>query len=167
MLLFQIILVFCIALTAFAAFSDARTFKIPNWISLLLILLYPVAVIFCPEKLDWVGGIMAATAILVVGFILFATRILGAGDVKFLTALGLWSGTALITPFLFSVAMAGGVLVVVMFIGAVIRNRGKKGSFLISFRETAGSKIPVPYGVAIAIGSTTIFYQYAMLAGLI
>ena len=63
-------------------------------------------------------------------------------------------------------AIAGGVLVAGMFSVSMLRNRGRGGSYIISFKETLKQKVSVPYGVAIAFGSSTIFYQYAVLIGL-
>ncbi len=151
----------------FAAQSDLRTYKIPNWISLVIILAFPVFVLTSPHQIDWIGSVLTALAMLVVGFGLFAFRILGAGDVKLLAALGLWAGAEVVLLFLFAVAVAGGLLVACMFVYSMLRNRGKGGSYVISFQETLKQKVPVPYGVAIALGSITIFYQHAMHSGLI
>ncbi len=163
--LFIASIVSALLLTLYAAFSDFRTYKIPNWISLLLISIYPVAVLSSPMELDWTGGLISGGSVLFIGFILFAFKIIGAGDVKLASVIGLWAGTGLISIFLFTTALAGGVIVSVMFAGAVLRNRGSGGSFSISLQETLGEKTPVPYGVAIAIGSSFVFYHYASLSG--
>jgi len=151
-------------LTIYAAISDYQIFKIPNWISLALLLLYPAAVLTSPTEVDWIYGVIVGGGVLVVGFGIFAFGGLGGGDVKLLVALSVWAGVKLLAPFLFAVVITGGFLVVFILIRESRRNPKSNGTILENIRSSILSRTPVPYGVAIAAGSVVIFFHYATQA---
>ena len=74
-----------------AALNDLYEFKIPNWVSLMMVASFFVAGIAMRAP---ASAIFEATMIgfgaLVVGFILFARNIFGGGDAKLLAATVLW-----------------------------------------------------------------------------
>ncbi|MEP3244567.1 MAG: prepilin peptidase [Sneathiella sp.] len=151
--------------TLWAAWSDFRSLTIPNWISVGILLLFPLVIVTSPMAIQWYWSIAVFAAVLASGFLLFALKALGGGDVKLISVLSLWAGVDKVLPFLMATVLVGGVLVAIMFVNNVVRNKGKGGSYLISARETLSDKAPVPYGIAIAFGSFPIFYHYASLSG--
>lgn len=146
--------------TLWAAVSDWRSLKIPNYISLIIIAIYPAVVLLSPVQIPWISGLMVAAVMFGIGFLLFVLGSFGGGDVKLLVALSLWAGQDKIFPFLVAVVLAGGVLVLALlvkeaFFGA--DGLSKRGRIKAALR----AKMPVPYGVAIAAGSLVIFGSYA------
>lgn len=156
-----------LAMSLYAAYSDWRRYTIPNFISLIVIALYPVAVLTAPGEIDWLFSLLTAAIVFAVGFTLFAVGFLGGGDVKIFTALSLWSGPALILPFLVAVVLAGGILVFVVIAREAIKQAPEKGGFFRGARSAVKSKTPVPYGVAIAFGSLFIFFSYLNAASIL
>lgn len=142
-----------------AAANDVYEFKIPNWISIVLVVAYFGAgsgLGAAPGQL--LEGALLGCAALAVGFALFAFRILGGGDAKLLAACAPWLGLSALGPFLVNVAFAGAALAI----------------FLITFRRTPALPIyaqapwllrlhqrprDIPYGVAIAGGGVLSFQQ--------
>jgi len=91
-----------------AAISDLRTMRIPNWISLALVALFALWSIF--GFIDAPGAhVLVALGVLLVTFGLFAANWLGAGDAKLLAALALWMGPQHIALFVGLVAILGGI----------------------------------------------------------
>ncbi|MBE7637853.1 hypothetical protein GUA87_13435 [Sneathiella sp. P13V-1] len=147
-------------LTMLAAYSDWKSYKIPNYISLALIALFPVVFWLSPVEISWIDSLIVAGVTFVVGFILFAIGGFGGGDVKLIVALSLWAGSQFIVPFMVAMVLAGGGLVIVVLIREVIRG-DKELSVRARVKASLRAKTPVPYGVAIALGSLVIFYRYA------
>ena len=138
-----------LAMLAWAACSDAATFKIPNAATVGLLLLYPVHVIASPAATGWIAASGIASLVFAVGLILFARGLWGGGDVKLLTAVALWAGPHGIVPVLLVIAMAGGALALLA------------GTMLYLHRWRAAAEnapavagMPLPYGVAIACGGS-------------
>jgi len=100
-----------VALIAFAAYTDATSFRIPNRITAGLAALYPAWVVSSPLPIDWTAALAVTGGVFAVGFMLFAARVVGGGDVKLLAAAALWAGPGLILDFLLVAAVAGGALV--------------------------------------------------------
>lgn len=75
----------------YASWSDLKSMRIPNWVSIALLGVWLVlALIFLPLiSIGW--HLLAALCIFVIGFFLNATGNMGGGDVKLATA---------ITPFI-------------------------------------------------------------------
>ena len=159
--LFLCIVLAALLLTIYAAISDYKSLKIPNWISVGLLLLYPAVVLTSPTEVDWFYGLIVGGAVFVVGFCIFALGGLGGGDVKLLVALSVWSGLGLLIPFLLSVVITGGLLVIFILIREGRNNPKGNGTLLGNMRSAMRSRTPVPYGVAIGFGSVVIFYHYA------
>lgn len=122
-----------------AAFTDIRRRQIDNWLNASIALGAPL--FWWATGLSmWPGvalqlGLALATFAVLAG--LFAIRAMGGGDVKLLTALALWLPAILFIRLLLVMAIAGGVLTVVL------------GMWHISRRRTG--RLKIPYGVAIAV----------------
>jgi len=142
-----------VALVAFAAYTDATSFRISNRITTGLAALYPAWVVSSPIPVDWTAALAVAGGVFAVGFALFAAKAVGGGDVKLLAAAALWAGPGMILDFLLVAAITGGALALVMATGArfsVARVCEMCGA--VPLRDAVlGSA--VPYGIAIATGA--------------
>jgi len=125
--------------------TDLREMIIPNWISAAVPLLFiPAAWL---AGMDWavIGGhAVAFLAAFAVCFALFYLNVFGGGDAKLIPGVVLWLGPAAVMPFLFGMALVGGLLGLIL---VVARNTLPAGSLVI-MQKTSG----VPYAVAIAAG---------------
>ncbi len=142
-----------------AGTGDALSMRIPNWLTLLIAILFiPMALL---TGMPWsLIGIHLAVGfgLFVVGFALFALGLFGGGDSKLLAAAGLWLGWADLMPFLVMTAFAGGVLALCVGIWSAINvsSEIKDGSI---FKHLGSIKPNVPYGYAFAIGAILAFPQ--------
>lgn len=146
-----------------AAKSDYKGYKIPNYISLIIIGAFVVTyggltlleqrdVFFKP-----IGMHLGSTfLVLMVSGAMFALKKLGAGDSKMATAIALWIGFSGLVPFLFYMSLSGGIIA-----GFSLYLQKKKpfaspteGSWIDVVQKGGGV---VPYGIAIAIGAFASF----------
>jgi prepilin peptidase CpaA len=147
----------CVLMVA-AAISDIRSYRIPNWVSAMIVVLFAVRTLIDPAGL--VASLTVGAVVLAAGFVLFTTRLLGAGDAKLLAALSLWVGPALIFEFLTATALAGGVAATaILFFGKgtgtpALASAGPGCTGPRDAPEINGKRVstPMPYGVAIVAG---------------
>ncbi len=137
-----------------AAWNDARRFRLPNVASLALVALFPVYGYFSPSSVAWAEHLVVALLVLGGGYILFLKNWAGAGDVKFAAALSLWAGPALTLHFLFVMAMAGGILSLGIGAMTLIRQKMAKDESAPTLAKT-----PVPYGIAIAVAGIVLLIR--------
>lgn len=130
-----------------AAVQDAVSMRITNTLSSAVILLALTAMALHGFAFPmWQNGALFF-ALLLVGTGVFATGNLGGGDVKLLAAIGLWFKLADAFWLLIAIAIAGGLLALVMIVGRrLIASAGGK-------RPSRGF---IPYGVAIVAGSAFV-----------
>jgi prepilin peptidase CpaA len=142
-----------------AGAGDALSMRIPNWLTVLIALLFfPMAMLTgMPVKMFSVHLLVGA-AMFVIGFGLFAAGLFGGGDAKLLAAAGLWLGWPDLMPFLVMTAFAGGglALCVGLWSAVNISSEVKDGTI---FRKLGAIKPNVPYGYAFAIGAILAFPQ--------
>ena len=142
-----------------AGTGDALSMRIPNWLTLLIALLFlPMAVM---TGMPWgmIGAhALVGSAMFAVGFVLFSLGLFGGGDAKLLAAAGLWLGWPDLVPFLVMTAFAGGALAVCVGLWSAINvaSEIKDGSI---FRHLGSIRPNVPYGYAFAIGAILAFPQ--------
>lgn len=123
-----------------AAFTDIRRRQIDNWLNAAIALGAPA--FWWASGLElWPGvaiqlGVALGAFALLAG--LFAMKVMGGGDVKLLSALALWIPFYEYMQLLLIMAIAGGLLTVLLVFWHVARRQR--------------DRIAVPYGVAIAIG---------------
>ena len=140
-----------------AGTGDALSMRIPNWLTLLIaVLFFPMAFLI---GMSWsmIGlHMLVGLGLFIVGFILFALGLFGGGDSKLLAAAGLWLGWADLIPFLVMTAFAGGVLALCVGIWSAINTTSeiKNGSI---FKHLGSIKPNVPYGYAFAVGAILAF----------
>ena len=121
-----------------AAFTDIRRRQIDNWLTAAIALSAPLfwwaSGLSMWPAIAWQLGVATVTFIILAG--MFALRVMGGGDVKLLTALALWIEPEWFLRLLIVMALAGGVLTIVL------------GAWHVARRQR--EKLAVPYGVAIA-----------------
>lgn len=141
-------LILAILLVA-AAVEDAVRLRISN-VTVLLVLVGAVvaALVVGPELRLW-QNLVVFLVLLAIGTPLFAAGKLGGGDVKLLAAAGLWFDLSGALWLLLAVALAGGVLALLVL---VVRSLGWSEEIrrrVVVLRPGGG----IPYGVAIAAGA--------------
>ena len=145
------ILAIAAAIFAAAAISDACSYRIPNYMCALLLLLFPVFVETAPRGIDWQQNLGVFGLVAISGFAMFLGHLAGAGDIKLLSVASLWAGPHLIAVLLVVTAIAGGLVSIAMAILTYTRQRrAHTGASTADF-----AKIPIPYGIAIAAGGLT------------
>lgn len=146
------------ALVLTAAFRDALSFTIPNWIPLALLAVFPVAGLAAGVPLPTLGLHLAVgLGALLIGMGMFAVRWMGGGDAKLIAAVALWLGWSAIPAFVLATAMAGGGLAIVLLTlrSAPMRPMVALGPGWVNRLAEEGQGIP--YGLAIAIGALAAF----------
>ena len=145
-----------------AAIWDVLTFKIPNWLTLLIAaLFFPMALATGLPLDGFVWHVAGGILLFAVGFIMFQFNLLGGGDAKMLAAGGLWFGMTNIYGFIILAALAGflqvSFMVAMSFIMlsldiADISDKSKRlWGKLVSMTPN------VPFGFAIALGGIVAF----------
>ncbi len=149
---------------AVAAHSDIKGMTIPNVHSVIIL----AAFVPCYGLL-WLGGYEAAFFPLmshVLSFVLvfvltaglFALKLIGAGDSKLASAYAIWMGVPGLVPFLFYMALAGGVLgLCALILKKYTPVKDPKPDSWVA--QVQGGANKVPYGVAIVIGALASFVK--------
>ncbi len=145
----------------FAALSDLVSLRIPNWLTGALAVGFPVAALFARiglsgHSVDWISHLEAGAGVFAVGAMLFACRILGGGDVKLLAAMALWCGIHLLVPLIFLTAVIGGIFALIVL---GLRQPVVQTAILAVLRRAPAflhAKMPIPYGIPIAIAGILI-----------
>ncbi|MFN7054407.1 prepilin peptidase [Hyphomonas sp.] len=153
-----------LALCLLAAGHDIHRLIIPNWLNLTIAGLFVPAAAVSGLPLEIIGGhLMAGALAFLIAFGLFAFRLFGGGDAKMIPAVVLWMGPAAALPFVFYMAIAGGVLaLLVLTVRRAMPAEALPGFIQAPFREESG----IPYGVAIAAGAFIAGSQSLLLSGL-
>lgn len=136
-----------------AALSDVRCYRIPNTLCAALALLFVIRAISAGPPFPFTHVIPAAL-IFAFGLVLFARNLMGGGDVKLLAAAVLWIPPALVPAQITAIAVSGAVLALLLLLARGIARRsafaeGGEGELPPLLQD----KAPVPYGVAIAVGT--------------
>jgi prepilin peptidase CpaA len=139
-----------------AAFNDACTYRIPNYMCLLLLALFPVFVATSPLPMDWQQNLGVFALVALSGFVMFLGHLVGAGDIKLLGVASLWAGPHYIAVLLVVTAITGGFLSIVM---AVITHRRQQRKSEEQRQQLA--RVPIPYGIAIAAGGLAMLGMIA------
>ena len=157
-----------------AAVTDARSRRIPNWLTGCGILLG----FGLHAALEGWSGVRFAAAGMGTGFALYlalyAVRALGAGDVKLMAAVGAFAGAANWLQIFMATAIAGGVAALILALAkgrlrTTVWNASFIASELLHFRAPyaanhsldvrSPASLSLPHGIAIALGVTfTCFY---------
>jgi prepilin peptidase CpaA len=134
-----------------AAISDFRTLRIPNYLTVALAVVFPLAALASGQHVDWLSHLEAGFAVFAGGAVLFALGYMGGGDVKLLAATALWAGLGQVVPLLATVAIVGGGFALIML---MLRHHFVQTVLLASLHRIpnfAQKQMPIPYGIPIAI----------------
>ncbi len=152
-----------LALLALACWTDLRSRRIPNWITVPGMLVGSVL-----NAVHGVAGLTGALLGVATAFLValpfFATGVLGGGDAKLLMAVGAFFGPVQFLWAALAIAVAGGVLALAeaarrRMLGPVLASCGRLLLAWLTVGPRAASgfgprqPLAVPYGVAIAAGS--------------
>lgn len=153
------------------ACTDIKSRRIPNYLTGPAIL----AGLLLHASLDgWRGLLTSLAAGLICGIIFLVFYLaggMGAGDVKLITAVGCIAGLSSIAYLLILTSIAGGVMGIVFALmrGKLKQTLGNVAALASHHKEEGlkphpdinilnASNLRLPYGVAIAAGSTITFY---------
>lgn len=149
------------ALLLYICYTDAKSYRIPNWVNALLLVLYPV-MLFCTYP--WQGEFVwwHPFAILAGGFalslLLLALNVMGAGDLKLLMVLAVWAGVKGIIPFVVLTGVYGGGLVLMLLVIRQLALFYYPVEKVETMPQQLRMKEPVPYGIGIAAGFLTLLW---------
>ena len=136
-----------------AVYTDARSYRIPNWISLALAGLFAIAVAAAvamgrAELMSFWPHVLIGGAILAATYLLYLFTRMGAGDAKIWAAIGLWTGFygLYVWTFMLGLAMAALALVLVILRRALPAGVGAKFEV---FRKGGG----VPLAIALCLSA--------------
>lgn len=139
----------------YAALRDFRAMEIPNWVSLL------IAVGFMVFAANHWGELLISYHLIVAGTLFAITFVfwwmgwLGGGDVKLLSAVGLWLGPGLSLPFIFILAVVSSALsVLLIIVRRAVRERDTSGLSASMHRVTEIARTGAcPYGIPICLAA--------------
>jgi prepilin peptidase CpaA len=174
--------IFAIALASWAGWTDHRTRRIPNWLTLPAFL---TGFLFNSIFGRWHGAktsLEGAGLALAVFLPFVLMRALGAGDWKLMAALGAWLGPNNIVLLMLGTVVVAGVMALVMVLkrGRLKETLKNIGMLLMTF-ATFGVRrnaitldnpelLALPFGVATALATVMLFgielaYQVVLKRG--
>jgi prepilin peptidase CpaA len=136
-------------LIGIAVVSDARTYRIPNWISLALGALFVVAVLLSGAPLaSWWPHLAIGATVLAAGYALYLFTGMGAGDAKLGAAIALWAGFPGL--YLWTVMLA--IAMAILAFGLIVLRRALPAG--VTERTRVFQKgAPVPLGIALGLSA--------------
>ena len=130
---------------AYAAFSDVRGFRIPNVISLALILLFFLRLVFVSPGIDLRAHLLVATAAFLILFLFYMFGWFGAGDAKLITAIMLWAGPGAGLQFLAALSIAGAIFALLLLtLGKALRAYAPLSAYVPLPRSALGGARRLP-----------------------
>ena len=150
---FWLVSALLVALAA-AALEDGWRLRISNLIPLTIIILAIVAIALAGPRIALWQNLTLFAALLVIGTVLFSARLLGGGDVKLLASCSLWFDFSGGWRMLVIVAIAGGVLAMLILSMRLVVPEGARR--WIPLKPKSG----LPYGVAIATGTAVAIWLW-------
>jgi len=146
-----------------AAACDLARYLIPNTLSIALVGVFlPAALVAGLSPESMLFHVLAGTAVFAAGFVLFACNAIGGGDVKLLAAAATWTGWSTLAPFLLAVALAGGLVALVLISARLIWSGdgpGRTGPLGRLLSPGQG----VPYATAIALAGLVVMPRMALM----
>ncbi|MBB4114197.1 prepilin peptidase CpaA [Rhizobium sp. BK226] len=150
-----------VLLFLYAAWTDFRTWKIPNTLVLALVTLYVLraaAVILSSEDVgaalfasSGIGGDLGSGLLMfMLGVVLWALRLFGAGDAKLFLPIGLFIGWHGMLPFSFLLLVLGIVTLLVLRLPVPLPVAHL--AFFMRVEEIRASR-KVPYGVVMVFAA--------------
>ena len=149
-----------------AAWSDLKTWRIPNQLLAPSAAAAVMLSVFAPEGQGWLAALLGGVVGIAVFMPLYLLKGMAAGDVKLMGVIGLYSGTALTLDIALMTALIGGAWVVLMFqremhgvpnlphwMGVCLRHRHQDASRKKDKSPVQNKSLLIPYGPVIAIGT--------------
>lgn len=158
-----IYLILYVACVSYAMWTDATRMTIPNEVSIILTISFGL---FAIQHLQLVSAAMhagIALTIFAVTFACFVMHWMGGGDVKLLSAVSAWMGPEHIMPFLWNVALFGGILALTIIVLRRIAQTSAVSNRFPTFRQridqVSSRHVPyaIPIGCAALISASAIF----------
>ena len=139
-------------LLIYAACSDIARLIIPNWVSIALVSIFPLAALASGMAPMEIGmHLLFGAAVLVVGFFLFSGNIIGGGDAKLFAATAVWTGfQSFFMPFMYWTVVAGGVMALALLAARQLVKAEVTGRPFLN--HLLKKQNGIPYGVAIMFG---------------
>lgn len=156
----------CIAVLALASLSDIRSRRIPNYLSVVLV----ITSLSVYLMIDGTDGLLFSLKGMGLGFIILFVPYLfggmGAGDVKLMAGVGAALGSEQVLLALIFTALLGGILAVIIILAGDTIKETLKNFFASAWLTLSGAgmtslkvglehkkKTKVPYGFVIACGT--------------
>jgi prepilin peptidase CpaA len=159
-------------LLLYAAAQDMLTLKLPNRLSLAILLLYPGHVLVSATPIDWQASLILGGLVLAGGIFCFFMGWAGGGDAKLFTVVTLWAGPELFPLFLLVTGVTGGIIAGVMLARRHFMPRlaprwaaaHDGGTSLANGDPTTrqAERMSLPYGAAIALGGLAVAVSILM-----
>jgi prepilin peptidase CpaA len=142
---------FYAATLCYGCMSDIRSFKIPNFVSIIVLVLFFLNYFLLTSVGGLTGHLLIAGCTLSLGFALYAAGFVGAGDVKLIGALMLWAGPQHGLDFLLLMTFIGGIFAALLLIAQrSIAAWPSVARYIPSSRLKSWAKAgKFPYGIAI------------------
>lgn len=135
------------ALALIASWLDISARRLPNWLSLVTLLL-GLSLAAADGGLAELGSHLAHAVIaLLVGMLLFRFGMVGGGDAKFYAAVASWFGLSGAVGLLLAVSISG----LVIFLAWFVWRRATGKPIRAPSPDSLSDKLP--YGIAIAAGA--------------
>jgi prepilin peptidase CpaA len=155
-----IILLVGIVLFIVAAYSDVKSFRIPNKLVAAIALLAVTRLIVLGDPTVTLYTVGASAVLLVIGFVLFWQGFIGGGDAKLITAAALLVGYHDLFTFLFLMSLCGGLASLV----TLVIHRYVPLFLGPTLASLVPARLSVPYGAAIAGGGiVTLLFQSSFI----
>ncbi len=139
----------------FAGLCDFRSMTIPNSISLLVAAGFAIYAINHWGQFDLSLHLMIAGILFIVTYGFWLMGWLGGGDVKLLTAVGLWPGPGLALPFVLYLAVTSTAISLVLIIIRRLHRNHKAPPSSASMRRLSeiAATGACPYGIPICLAA--------------
>jgi Flp pilus assembly protein protease CpaA len=166
--LIAVFIAFSVCLLAIAGF-DLRTASIPNTVSAVLLWLFVVSLPLGTQSIDLLSHVLSFCAAIPVGVLAFRFGGFGGGDVKSWVSVAIWYDLGALPYQVLAVSLIAGLFGLLMmglrrlFVNYDVRERRQDRRMPRLLR--AGH--PIPYGVAIALGSALTIGKIPLFASLL
>lgn len=159
-----------------AAAWDLVTFRIPNTLTAVYLVMFPVAALLSPQPVDWLWHLAAFGLMFVVGTLFFVFRAFGGGDVKLLMVVALWLGWPNLLHLAIWTTLAGGAVSLIALFETsplgpwVVARLGLPRLVVKTFawptedgEPPAKPRRNVPYGIGICVGGLVMAGKLPLL----
>lgn len=143
-------------------FYDLTRYIIPNWMSAVLLALYPAMLLSTPALPEgfsvWVS-LLVFLVVFAIGIAVFALKWMGGGDVKLLAVLALWTGKEAVAELFIYTGMLGGVMALALLTARPLAGRMVPVEKAERIPRVLRHREPLPYGLAITAAFLIILWM--------